>query len=213
MAEKYLDEEYSAGGYEHDEFDRIARERPLSGSHREEKKSHKWLIALIAVILLAPLVGIGVGYGLSEVRTGLAQEEQKENAQKIEKARQEEEKKAAEEEAAAKAKAEEEAKAAAEAAIKYDAAISVLNGAGIAGFAADNQKKLGDAGFSDVIADNYFSEDPAESTVYYMDSSLKATAEKVAATLGISEVVEDASATSSEVPITVVLRSDLAEAV
>ena len=57
--------------YERDEFDELAEQRNTEGAHRVRKRSYRWLIALLAVIVLAPLAGFGIGLMVASVRTGL----------------------------------------------------------------------------------------------------------------------------------------------
>lgn len=72
--------------------------------------------------------------------------------------------------------------------VQFDASVSVLNGAGIAGLAGKNQAKLEKAGFTKAEAGNITGSKPSKNTVRYADADLKSTAEKVADVLGISTV-------------------------
>jgi hypothetical protein len=72
--------------------------------------------------------------------------------------------------------------------VNFDAKVTVLNGSGIAGLAADNQKILKDAGFTSVGADNLTGTKPSANVVVYVTDDLKATAQEVAKQLGISKV-------------------------
>lgn len=51
--------------YPEDEFDRLAAERTTVGAHRRPSSARPWLIGLLAVLILAPLVGIGIGNVMS----------------------------------------------------------------------------------------------------------------------------------------------------
>lgn len=51
--------------YPEDEFDRLAAERTTVGAHRRPSSARPWLIGLLAVLILGPLVGIGIGNVMS----------------------------------------------------------------------------------------------------------------------------------------------------
>ncbi len=72
--------------------------------------------------------------------------------------------------------------------VQFDTSVSVLNGAGIAGLAGENQGKLESAGFTAATAGNISGTKPSENTVRYADVGLESTAAKVAEVLGISNI-------------------------
>lgn len=72
--------------------------------------------------------------------------------------------------------------------VRHSAKISVLNGTGTQGLAAQKVSALSSAGFDGATAANARGWDTEVSTVYYEDPNLKATAEEVAKVLGISRV-------------------------
>jgi len=77
----------------------------------------------------------------------------------------------------------------------YEAGVQMLNGTDIPGLASVGAERLQAAGFSNVAPDNYQGGDVREaSVVKYADPDLKATAESVASSLGIDDVVEDEEA-------------------
>ncbi len=78
--------------------------------------------------------------------------------------------------------------------VNYAAPIEVLNGTDISGHAAATADQLISAGFTSTSAANATDWSTDQTTVYYANSSLKATADAVAATLGINHVVEDGAA-------------------
>ncbi|SEE92908.1 LytR C-terminal domain-containing protein [Ruania alba] len=82
----------------------------------------------------------------------------------------------------------------------------VLNGAGVVGLAGETAGILGDAGWSNVVADDYGFNQPTDSTIYYRDAEMAEEAEAIGEEVGISTVVEDASAAPNG--IYVVLRPD-----
>lgn len=92
------------------------------------------------------------------------------------------------------------------ASVNLDAPVSILNGAKIQGLAGRQATKLKDAGFTKVTTGNSTGTLPASSTVYYATEDLQATAQKVADTLGIDAVEQDAGKAGASV--TVVLTSD-----
>lgn len=83
--------------------------------------------------------------------------------------------------------------------------VIVYNGGYTAGLAASNQSKLTQAGYSNVSAQNPANRStlPSVATVWYKGPENKATAEDIARTLGISNVVEVSSISS---PIAVIVR-------
>jgi hypothetical protein len=85
--------------------------------------------------------------------------------------------------------------------VQFDAKIAVLNGSGISGLAAKNQKVLEDAGFTDVAADNLSGSKPSANVVVYTSDELEATAQEVATQLGISEISLDVAQTDAAVEV------------
>lgn len=74
--------------------------------------------------------------------------------------------------------------------VRHSAKISVLNGTGTQGLAAQKVSALSSAGFDGASAANATGWDTQVSSVYYEDPNLKATAEEVAKVLGIERVVQ-----------------------
>lgn len=70
--------------------------------------------------------------------------------------------------------------------------VSVLNAANVSGLAAGVQGDLEDAGFTAVSAGNGSAGGATSTTVYYANPDLAVTAQQVATTLGITDVVESA---------------------
>lgn len=69
-------------------------------------------------------------------------------------------------------------------------AVRVLNATGRSGVAAGAAGTLTDAGWSDVVADNFTGTRPTSSLVYFKSSESEAAAREVAQLLGITDVVE-----------------------
>ena len=76
------------------------------------------------------------------------------------------------------------------AAVDTTTAVRVLNATGRQGVAAGAAETLTDAGWTDVVADNYTGTRPSSSLVYFKDSDSEAEAREVAQLLGITEVIE-----------------------
>lgn len=74
--------------------------------------------------------------------------------------------------------------------VNFDAKVTVLNGSGIAGLAADNQKILKNGGFTSVGADNLTGAKPSANVVVYATDEFKATAQEVAKQLGIDKTAQ-----------------------
>lgn len=76
--------------------------------------------------------------------------------------------------------------------VNYNAKISVLNGTGTAGLAAQNVATLATSGFPGATAANAEGWITQVSTVYYEDPAMAATAQAVGTSLGISNVQQTA---------------------
>lgn len=84
--------------------------------------------------------------------------------------------------------------------------VDVYNATNRSGLAGNASDRLEAAGFTDVSALNWDGDDPAASIVYYATADDVTTAQTVAQTLGIAQVVE--SATEAPEGIVVVLATD-----
>ncbi|KGM16497.1 LytR C-terminal domain-containing protein [Actinotalea fermentans] len=84
--------------------------------------------------------------------------------------------------------------------------VDVFNATNRSGLAGNASDRLEAAGFTDVSALNWDGDDPAASVVYYATANDITTAQLVAQTLGIAQVVE--SATDAPEGIVVVLATD-----
>lgn len=199
-----------------DEFDVAGRDRTPQGVHRGPRSPLRTLLPILAVVVLAPLLAWGAiallgdggepaptagapaatataapgGEATGPAASGEAPAEGTEGPSEG----------ATSEEPTEETTTEEPGGE-----IQYGAPIAVLNGAGINGLAADVVGTLSGAGFTGGVADDYTSAAPATTTLYYNNPDLQATAEEVAKTLNIGNVVESSSATQS---IAIVLRSD-----
>lgn len=88
--------------------------------------------------------------------------------------------------------------------VNKETAVSVVNATGIQGYAAQQAGVLQSAGYANVTAENPAGTVPASTVVWYQNETDRATAEDVAATLGITAVEQAEGLTS---PITVMLLS------
>jgi len=88
--------------------------------------------------------------------------------------------------------------------VLFDQRLGVYNGASVAGVANAGKEAVVEAGFTNVITDNW-NKPAATSTVYYMSEAERTTAEKAAEALNIDEVLQ-----TENIPnrVTVVLGSD-----
>ncbi|MDY5273110.1 MAG: LytR C-terminal domain-containing protein [Arcanobacterium sp.] len=196
-----------------DQFDQMAQNRASVGAHRVQKKSHKWLIALVLVVLISPLVGVGIGTAMSVMRTGVTQTAQT-SAQKDSGSASKESTPASNgastaQKSAGTADTGKDGGASATAADSQPnlgAKVSVLNGTDEDGLAASNADKLKAAGFTAIKTDDYSDGDPEQSTIFYHGSDLRVTAQKIAAELGITTLTEDAAKAPGATDIVVVLR-------
>lgn len=206
-----------------DEFDVAGRDRAPEGVHRSPRPLWRALLPVIAVIVLAPLLAwgaisllgggedpaaaptatatAGATEGGTEGATEGGTESATEGATEGGTATAEPTGAASEEPAATQTPEETEPAAN----VELGTPIAVLNGAGVGGLAGEVVGRLAAEGFTGGVADNYASATPATTTLYYNNAGLQATAEEVASVLGITNLVESASATQA---IAIVLRAD-----
>lgn len=208
--------------YPEDEFDREARKREIYGAHRQPRKFSPWLMALVAVLVLSPAIGIGLGNLLGNNPSAASAISEKiaettgsdtttSESTSSDTATGDTATTDAESDAAAAAAAEAEAAAKAEAEAKaaiLSSQVQILNGTQINGLAAEKAEVLTSAGFTNVATGNYGFAAPAQSTVYFRDADSAAVAAEVAKQLGIDVQVEDANAVPSPLSVVVVLRSE-----
>lgn len=190
-----------------DEFDVLGADRVPRGVHRTPQPRWRALLPFVVVLILAPMLAyLGVSYlanlGSSSSSSAAA------TASPTPSETVAEETPAAEETPTEETPTEEpvETPTPEPVDLQRDAAIFVLNGAGIDGLGADAVARLESDGFTTVSALNYSRSAPTASTVYYNNADLAATAGQVAEVLGVENVLELESATDS---IAVVLREEL----
>ncbi|MFY9263210.1 MAG: LytR C-terminal domain-containing protein [Actinomycetaceae bacterium] len=195
-----------------DEFDRLAAERRAHGAHRRPSRVNPWLTAFIAVLLIAPLFGWGVGSMLTNFKdpepspttttTVHAEATPEEEATEVV------------EEPAPEEVVEEPVEDVEEPVVEivevepernFAVDIRVLNGTRRQGWAADNAATLEAVGYTNVDADNYTSASPTSTTIYYNGADYAHEAQMIGNALGISNIV-DGSDISLSASIVVVLR-------
>lgn len=205
---------HSHEDYPEDEFDRAGRNRTPQGVHRAPRSVWRALLPVIAVVVLAPLLAWGAitllggtgGQAPSATATQEATAEPTEPAESTPAGEPTAETPPESAEPTAEPTEEDTTPAAP---VDFTAGIIVLNGAGINGLAGELVGELSSAGFNNSVAADYRAGAPDTTTLYYNNAELLATAQQVGETLGIANLVESASATSST-DIAVVLRADYA---
>ena len=190
-----------------DEFDELGKDRTPQGVHRAPRPWWRVWGPLIAVVILAPILAIGLVKIATQDRTSTPEasastSEEVATGDGTETAPEET---ATEEPPVEETPTEEPTPEAPP--IDQSVTVSVLNGAGRQGLAGRVAETLTTAGWTSVEPGNYTSAQPQTSAVYYANPDLAPAAQAVAETLGIATVQELGEVTS----ITVVLRSDFAE--
>lgn len=196
--------------YEEDEFDRLASERSNKGAHRRVQRLHPWLIALIAVIVLAPLLGWGIGTivtaqdapaASSDTSSDVSSQDSSPSANPSP----ESESTSTPSQTAAPV---ETSTAPVEPApapqLKRDAKVLILNGSGVRGAAADVQSQVKGDGFTAVSIGNYSKAKPVVTTVYYRSDDFSDSAEKIAEHSGGSTALDESAV--GDYDVVVVLR-------
>ena len=203
--------------YPEDEFDVAGRERAPQGTHRAPRNPWRALLPYALVIVLVPLlawgaVGLlgGSGSGNGDGGDGGdAQETETTAPPTAEETTEPADEEPTDSEEATEVEESESPDEGLPADVITTTSISVLNGAGITGIAAEAAAQLTDAGFTAVVAADYGASAPEATTLYYRNADLAPTAEAIGDLLGIGTLVELASATQN-VEIAIVLRADFA---
>ena len=192
--------------YPEDEFDVAGRDRAPQGVHREPPSLWRALAPFLAVIVIVPLLAWGA---VSLLAGGDGADPQAEPTPAATTVAPTEEPAGAETEPA-----EEETTPEQETTEPGDdenviltTSVSVLNGAGIGGLAAEVAGIIQEAGFTSVGAADYAAGSPEVTTLYYRNAELAPTAQAIGELTGIDNLVEAPSATQN-VEIAIVLRAD-----
>lgn len=204
--------------YPIDEFDELAAQRQVAGAHRRRKSNRSWWIALVAIVILAPLAGWGVvnalGYhgttsptahgttasapaSVTPTVTTPATDAATTSAP-VETATPTEEPQPSAEPTTEAPQAD------------HSMPVLVLNATKINGLAGKMKASLDAAGFTSVSVGDYRYATPAASQIYYPSEEAAVTATAVASALGIdpSNLILDAGATGGS-QIVVVLAGDV----
>lgn len=199
--------------YPEDEFDVAGRERAPQGTHRAPRNPWRALLPYALVIVLVPLLAWGavglLGSGGGTGDGGDAQDTETTAPPTAEETTEPADEEPTDAEGTTEGEEGESPDEGLPADVITTTSISVLNGAGISGIAAEAAGQLTDAGFTDVVAADYGASAPEATTLYYRNADLAPTAEAIGDLLGIETLVELASATQN-VEIAIVLRADFA---
>lgn len=199
--------------YPEDEFDRMAAERNTVGAHRQPPNARPWIIGVIAVLVLAPLLGIGLGKWLagsdeptSQPSTSASAPAEQTTTPTPSPA--EETSPAPATQEAPKNEPTPSAQPPVVAEPNLGQRILVLNGRGTNGLAGQKAAVLKRAGFGNLnVADYKGGADPVETTVFYASPEFAGTARLAAEKLGIARVVESAEVASKHrTQVVIVLR-------
>lgn len=186
--------------YPKDEFDRAGEDMPV-GMHRPQPSKWKAVIPFLLILVLVPLLGWGANHLLtsrgvvsgSESDTTTSQSSSSDVVQSgTEASASAEPSESATQETSPTEESTPQASPSTEAStssVDYGVAISVLNGTGTSGLAAEKAAQLNTAGFPGTTAANATGWSTTVTTVYYRDPDLEATAQAIAQTLGISNTV------------------------
>lgn len=201
--------------YPEDEFDIAGRDRSPEGVHRQIRPLWQTLLPYALVVVLVPLLALGA-FQLIQGGDGEEPSAAPETSQPADEPTEDTpddetspppEDTESPEPSATEEEDDEDDGTELPADVITTTTISVLNGAGITGLAGDAATRLQEAGFTAVSATDYTAGSPTETTLYYRHAGLAATAEAVGQELGITNLVELASATQN-VEIAIVLRAD-----
>lgn len=160
--------------YPADEFDELAATRTVRGAHRRKESNAKWWIALVAVIVLVPLISWGVVQWVGS--NGSLRPNSPQATATVEQSP------AVTDSPEGSSSTETPVEPA-----NFDLPVEVLNSSDVEGYAAVNQGILWNAGFMDVATGNYWGGDSALTQVFYPDETFAATANEVARVLGIPQ--------------------------
>lgn len=187
--------------YPEDEFDRLDPDAAPAGAHRAPRSGWSRSVPYLIVVVVSAALAVGLVYYFSQSPTsplnagatpsasGEPTESTESDAEEVTDGDTPD---AAEptEPTAPETSAEPETPAASPAAVvDTTMAVRVLNATNRQGVAAGAAETLADAGWTDVVADNYTGTQPSSSLVYYKDADSEAEAREVAKLLGITEVV------------------------
>lgn len=193
-----------SSAYPKDDFDNLPKDGPI-GVHRKPKSRWQPVLPFLLVVLLVPLLAWGVA---TLIQRNVPDDAPVEPVAQSEAQPQSEEAPAQEAIVVPEsdlptaapddpndggaAESPETTPPADAAEVNFQAVIAVLNGTGVPGYAATTVQTLVNAGFVNSWAGNAENWSVDQNTVFYPSADLKPTADAVAQSLGIANVVEDA---------------------
>ena len=206
--------------YDEDEFDAAARERGPVGVHRQLEPGWRRYLPYLVVIVVAPLLAWGVVSLLSN-RTSPSgpsagssapattqSASPSESPTPTESASPSESPTPTESASPSESPTPEASESSDPGVSSEDRAqtVTILNGAGVSGLAANVAESLRGQGYTNVVTANYASNVPTSDTIYYNSAAQQAAAEEIGNQLGIGQIVQSSSATRS---IAIVLRTNV----
>ncbi|MFP7706523.1 LytR C-terminal domain-containing protein [Trueperella sp. LYQ141] len=201
--------------YPQDEFDLLAADLTVRGAHRKPRGARSWVLAVIAILILAPLCGVLIHHLVSGNSANVAQSSETEQSASTPNDANGQNAPADPNAAGGQADPNVQPQGQATPAPQQPAPepdkqlhVVVLNARGETGLAARNANTLAQAGMPNITAADWRGgAEPAQSTVLYADPAHEVTAKFVAQTLGISQVSADQELVNAyQVAIVVVLR-------
>ena len=172
--------------YPVDEFDQLAATRKVRGAHRRKETSFRWWIALVAVLVFAPLLGWGLVHLMGdEAPSGGPTPTATAPAGETSPAEQSGEPTTPAQESPTEEPPAEPTPEPVP--VNYDLPVEVYNASEIAGYAAASQEILWNAGFASVATGNYPTLEMQLTQVFYPNEDSASTANEVAAQLGIPQ--------------------------
>lgn len=202
--------------YDEDEFDVLGADRTPQGVHRAPVSRWRQLLPVLLVIVIVPVLAwVGVSALSGEfdrapeptptVATDptTPEETDGEEGDEGEESPGEEETEAEPEPEPTEEPTEDPVD------LNQDVTIVLLNGSGIAGIAGRTAEFLNNEGWPNTTAGDYGFAQPTASTVYYNRAEIAEEAAFIAELFGVSEVVESASAATTD--LVLVIRQDFTE--
>ncbi len=190
-----------------DEFDRLADERRgagVAGAHRQHHSNKAWWIALVVILIAAPLIGWGAVQAVgNRYTTGTASTLPSATAASTAPAAEQATEQATEPATTpttetTAAPATESPSATPSTAAVLSRPVLVLNATGINGYAAQIQGQLQNAGWTNVSIGTYKYARPSQSQIYYPAATDADTVTALGSQLGISDFRQNAQATGGD---------------
>ena len=188
--------------YPRDDFDGVPEGNPV-GVHRRTRNPWAPVVPFLLVLVLVPLLAWGVATliqrNVPEAEVGAAQSQSQPQSQQAQSTVDQAQSDVVSPDSNVPTAAPDDPSATPdepagttepEGTVDFAAAVTVLNGTTISGYAAEFAGHVTNAGFTNVSATNASTWPTDQNTVFYPSAELRATAEAVAAAAGIANVVE-----------------------